>query len=192
MEGLFGAGDCVQAGGAVTGSIGTGFITAENAAKYAGQADMPVIDEDQVRSLKERVFAPYKVNDVAEPMEFETKIRMITERYTGIFRSAGKLKEGLTRLADVRRDWLHRIAATTPHELMRAMDCHNLIDLAEVHFKSALMREDTRASFYRKDFPQRNPAWDKKVIYSYEKEGETVTEKGEFPEIKPDYAEESN
>ena len=192
VEGLFGAGDCVQAGGAVTGSIGTGFITAENAAKYAGQAEAPVIDEDQVRHLKERIFAPYKVKDGAEPMEFETKIRMITERYTGIFRSAGKLREGLSRLADVRKDWLHRIAATTPHELMRAMDCHNLMDLAEVHFKSALMREDTRASFYRKDFPERNPAWDKKVIFAYGKEGETVTEKGEFPEMKPAYAEESN
>ena len=192
VKGLFGAGDCVQAGGAVTGCIGTGFITAEHAAKYAGQAKEPVIDEDQVQRLKERIFAPYKVKDGAEPMEFETKIRMITERYTGIFRSAGKLKEGLSRLADVRKDWLHRIAATTPHELMRAMDCHNLIDLAEVHFKSALMREDTRASFYRKDFPERNPAWDKKVTFAYLKNGGVVTEKGEFPEMKPDYSEVSD
>jgi succinate dehydrogenase/fumarate reductase flavoprotein subunit len=187
MDGLYAAGDCVQAGGAVTGAIATGFITAENAAKYAREAEAPVIEEDKIQSLKERVFAPCKVKEGAEPLEFETKIRMISERYTGIFRSAGKLKEGLSRLADVRKDWLHRISATTPHQLMRAMDCRNLIDLAEVHFRSALMREDTRASFYRKDFPYRNPEWDKKVVFVSCKEGEMVLEKGEFPEMKAEY-----
>lgn len=187
VDGLFAAGDCVQAGGAVTGAISTGFITAESAARYARETEAPVIDEDQVEGCKERVFTPLNVKDGADPLEFETKIRMICERYTGIFRSAGKLKEGLSRLADVRRDWLHRIAASTPHELMRAADCHNLMDLAEVHFRSALMREDTRASFYRKDFPEKNPEWDKKVIFAWLKDGDMVTEKGEFPEMKTEY-----
>ena len=189
LEGLFAAGDCAQAGGAMTGCIGTGFITAEHAATYAREAEAAVIDEAAVESLKEMIFVPYKVKDGAEPLEFETKIRMICERYTGIFRSEGKLKEGLSRLADLRRDWLHRIAAETPHELMRAMDCRNLIDLAEIHFRSALMREDTRASFYRKDFPERNSAWDKKVIFVYKKDGEIMLEKGEFPELKQKYLE---
>jgi succinate dehydrogenase/fumarate reductase flavoprotein subunit len=189
LEGLFAAGDCAQAGGSMTGCIGTGFITAEHAAQYARETEAPVIDEDQVQNFHEKIFAPYRVKDGAEPMEFETKIRMICERYTGIFRSGGKLQEGLSRLADLRRDWLHRIAAETPHELMRAMDCRNLIDLAEIHFRSALMREDTRASFYRKDFPQRDPAWDKKVVFACKKDGEVALEKGELPEMKPEYAE---
>ena len=176
----------------MTGAIATGFLSAESAAKHAREVKTPVIDEAQVQECKERLFAPLKVKDGAEPLEFETKIRMICERYTGIFRSAGKLREGLSRLADVRRDWLHRIAASTPHDLMRAADCYNLIDLAEVHFRSALMREDTRASFFRKDFPQRNPEWDKKVIFASRKNGEMVLEKGEFPELKPEYAKEDN
>jgi succinate dehydrogenase/fumarate reductase flavoprotein subunit len=180
----------VQAGGAVTGAIATGFLSAATAAQYARKAEEPVVDEAQVQDCKEWLFAPLKVKDGAEPLEFETKIRMICERYTGIFRSEGKLKEGLSRLADVRRDWLHRIAASTPHELMRAMDCHNLIDLAEVHMRAALMREDTRASFYRKDFPKRNSEWDKKVIFVYRRNGEMVLEKGEFPALKPEYSKE--
>lgn len=192
VDGLYAAGDAVQAGGAITGAIATGFITAESAVKYAREAKELVIDEVQVRDCKERVFAPLKVKDGAEPLEFETKIRMITERYTGIFRSEGKLKEGLSRLVDVRKDWLHRIAASTPHDLMRAADCHNLIDLAEVHFRASLMREDTRASFYRKDFPKKNPEWDKKVIFVSCKGGEMVLEKVEFPEVKPEYVKEEN
>ncbi len=192
IPGLYAAGDCVQAGGAVTGAIATGFMSAENASKEALKIEVPVIDEAQVEEFKEQVFAPLKVKDGAEPLEFETKIRTICERYTGIFRSAGKLKEGLSRLADVRRDWLHRISASTPHELMRAMDCRNLIDLAEIHLRAALMREDTRASFFRKDFPRRNPEWDKKVIFVYRKNGEMILEKGEFPELKPEYLKEDN
>ncbi len=192
MKGLYAAGDCVQAGGAVTGAIATGFITAENAVRDAAETGDPIIDEGQVRDYKKRVFLPLKVKEGAEPLEFETKIRMITERYTGIFRSAGKLKEGLSRLADIRMDWLPKLSAATPHELMRVMDCRNLIDLAEVHFRSALMREDTRASFYRKDFPYRNPEWDKKVVIAFRKDGEMVLEKGEFPEMRPEYVEDRN
>jgi len=54
------------------------------------------------------------------------------------------------------------------------------------------MREDTRASFFRRDFPQRNPEWDRKVIFVSRKNGEMVLEKGEFPELKPEYAKEDN
>jgi len=192
LPGLYAAGDCVQAGGAVTGAIATGFISAETAAKGVKETEPPNVDEEQVKELKERIFAPLKVKDGAEPLEFETKIRMICERYTGIFRSAGKLKEGLSRLADLRRDWLYRIAASTPHELMRAVECHNLIDLAEIHLQASLMREDTRASFFRKDFPYRNPEWDKKVIFVYRKDGEMILEKGEFPEFKSEYIKEND
>ena len=192
LDGLYGAGDCVQAGGAVTGAIATGFLSAAHAAEYAQQAKAPVYDDAQVQDCKERLLAPLKVKDGAEALEFETKIRMICERYTGIFRSEGKLKEGLSRLADIRRVWVPRIAASTPHELMRAADCHNLIDLAEVHLRAALMREDTRASFFRKDFPARNPEWDKKVIFVCRRNGEMVLEKGEFAPLKPEYSMENN
>lgn len=189
VEGLYAAGDCVQAGGAVTGAIATGFLTAENAVKNACKIELSDVDEAQVEAIKERVFSHLKVKEGAEPLEFETKIRMICERYGGIFRSEGMLKEGLSRLADIRKDWLHRIAASTPHDLMRAVDCHNLIDLAEAYLRTSLMREDTRASFFRKDFPIRNPEWDNKVIFVYCKDGEMFLEKGEFPELKPEYQE---
>lgn len=42
VDGLYGAGDCVQAGGAVTGAIATGFLSAATAAQYARQAEEPV------------------------------------------------------------------------------------------------------------------------------------------------------
>lgn len=190
VAGLYGAGDCVQPGGAVTGAVATGFLSAEHAARYAENAAEPLFDDAQVDACKSRLFAPLAVKEGAEPLEFETKVRMICERYTGIFRTEGKLKEGLSRLADIRAAWLPRLAATNPHELMRAADCRNLIDLAEIHMKAALMREDTRASFFRKDFPERDPAWDNKVIFVSSSNGETVLRKGEFAPLKPEYSRE--
>ncbi|MCC6473663.1 MAG: FAD-dependent oxidoreductase [Burkholderiales bacterium] len=191
VDGLYAAGDCVQAGGAMTGAIATGFLSAAAAAGFAGSSAARAVDdarvEAQVRECRARLFAHMAVEDGAEPLEFETKVRTICERYTGIIRSAGKLKEGISRLSDVRRDWLHRIAATNPHELMRAADCRNLVDLAEIHLRAALMREDTRASFYRADFPERNPEWNNKVIFAYRRNGELVLEKGEFQPLKPEY-----
>lgn len=188
VEGLYAAGDAVQSGGAVTGSVATGFISGTEAAKAALAAvSEGTIDEKQVRACHKRVFAHMKVKDGAEPLEFETRVRWVCERYTGIFRTEGKLKEGLTRLADLRRDWLHRIAATNPHELMRAVECHYLIELAEIHLQTALNREDTRASFYRADFPQRSPDWDKKVNFAFMRDGKLVIEKGELPELRDEY-----
>lgn len=187
VDGLYSAGDAVQSGGAVTGSVATGFISGTEAGKAALAAQHGSIDEKQVKACRKRVFAHMKVREGAEPLEFETKVRALCERYTGIFRTEGKLKEGLTRLADLRRDWLHRIAATNPHELMRALECYYLIDLAEIHLRSALNREDTRASFYRADFPKRNPEWDKKVNFAFMRDGQLVIEKGELPELSDEY-----
>jgi len=187
VDGLYSAGDAVQSGGAVTGSVATGFICGTEAAKAAKSAPEGKVDEKQVKACRKRVFAHMKVKDGAEPLEFESKVRATCERYTGIFRTEGKLKEGLSRLADLRKDWLHRIAATNPHELMRAMDCHYLIELAEIHLRSALKREDTRASFYRADFPTRSPEWDKKVNFTFRRDGQMVIEKGELPELRDEY-----
>ena len=93
---------------------------------------------------------------------------------------------------DVRRDWMHRLSGDTPHRLMRIVDCYNLADLAEVHYRSALSREDTRASFWRKDFPEMNPEWDNQVNFAYMKDGKCVIEKGSFPEVDPKWLEEGD
>ena len=190
VDGLYAIGDTAQAGGTILGSCNSGMLSAENIIKELPKIEYSEIDEAQVKVWKDRLDMHRNVKDGAEPMEFETKIRLITERYASLYRSGGKLKEGLSRLLDLRRDWMHRLSGDTPHHLMRVVDCYNLADLAEVHFRSALNREDTRASFYRKDFPEMNPEWDNKVNFAYMKDGKCVIEKGSFPEVDPKWLEE--
>jgi len=190
VDGLYAVGDAVQAGGTVLGSCNSGIIFAESVVKQLPRIKHSEIDEAQVKLWKDRLDMHRHVEDGAEPLEFESKIRAISERYAVLYRSEGKLKEALSRLGDLRRDWMHRLAGDTPHKLMRVVDCYNLAHLAEVHYRSALNREDTRASFWRKDFPEMNPEWDNKVNFAYMKDGKCVIEKGSFPEVDPRWLEE--
>jgi succinate dehydrogenase/fumarate reductase flavoprotein subunit len=192
VDGLYAVGDAVQAGGTVLGSCNSGIIFAESVVKELPKIEKSELDEAQVKLWKDRLDMHKNVEDGADPLEFETKIRMISERYAVLYRSEGKLREGLSRLNDLRRDWMHRLSGDTPHRLMRVVDCYNLADLAEVHYRSALSREDTRASFWRKDFPEMNPEWDNRVNFAYMKDGKCVIEKGSFPEVDPKWLEEGD
>ena len=190
VDGLYAIGDAVQAGGTVLGSCNSGIIFGEHIINELPKIEYSEIDEAQVKLWKDRLDRHKNVQDGAEPLEFETKIRAISERYAVLYRSEGKLKEALFRLGDICRDWLPRLAGDTPHKLMRVCDCYNLADLAEVHYISALSRQDTRASFWRKDFPELNPAWNGKVNFAYKKDGKCVIEIGQFPELDPKWLEE--
>lgn len=190
VESLYVIGDAAPCGGTVLGAANSGIIFGNHIINELPTIPVPEVDEAQVKLLRDRVDMHTSVKDGAAPMEFETKVRQISERYATLYRTEGKLKEALYRLHDVRRDWLHRLSADTPHNLMRVLDCYNLADMAEVHYKSALNRQDTRASFWRKDFPEMNPEWDGKVNFAYQRDGECVIEIGTFPPLDPKWLDE--
>ncbi|MGD9212184.1 MAG: FAD-dependent oxidoreductase [Desulfobacteraceae bacterium] len=188
---LYVVGDAAPCGGTVLGAANSGIIFGSHIAKKLQDIMPPEVDTAQVKIWRDRTDMHKNVQDGAAPMEFETKIRMISERYATLYRTEGKLKEALFRLHDVRRDWLHRLSGDTPHNLMRVFDCYNLADIAEVHYKSALNRRDTRASFWRKDYPEMNPEWDGKVNFAYMKDGKCVIEVGSFPPLDPKWLDEN-
>jgi succinate dehydrogenase/fumarate reductase flavoprotein subunit len=66
---------------------------------------------------------------------------------------------GLSRFAELRED-LARIRAANPHELMRAMEVHAILDCAELAAKASLFRTESRWGLYhyRTDFPDRDDA----------------------------------
>ena len=64
---------------------------------------------------------------------------------------------GLQRFAEIRAD-LARIKADTPHELMRAIEVHAILDCAELAARASLYRTESRWGLYhyRTDFPERD------------------------------------
>ena len=65
---------------------------------------------------------------------------------------------------------------------MRALECRNLIDLAEAHMLACLQRKETRGDFIRFDYPEKDPSLDDMLLYQRIEDEKTVFE---MRKVKP-------
>ncbi|HEX2966705.1 MAG TPA: hypothetical protein VHO84_13015, partial [Syntrophorhabdaceae bacterium] len=66
----------------------------------------------------------------------------------------------------VKEEAVPLLSADDPHELMRAVEVQDIIDIAELYIDSSLLRTESRVApmHYREDYPEQDPAWDKTTI----------------------------
>jgi succinate dehydrogenase/fumarate reductase flavoprotein subunit len=76
----------------------------------------------------------------------------LTWRYAGPLRDEGSLNEGLCRLADLEKK-IEDVYPATPKDLFEKQDLENGALLLKAILKGSLHRQESRGSFYRKDFP---------------------------------------
>jgi succinate dehydrogenase/fumarate reductase flavoprotein subunit len=167
LKGLYAIGDCMAGSHAVVSAATSGFLIGDSIHTFVSDAGEPVIDEAQVKGQKETTLAPLTVKDGTEAMELECAIRYICDRYVGLYKSEGKLREGLRRLGTLRRVFLPRLVAKNPHYLMRCLEIRNLMDMAELHMHASLERRETRGSSIRLDYPNSNPELDGLFTYQW-------------------------
>ena len=182
VKGLYAIGDCVAGCHDVANAATGGFLVGDSMRTFVSEADEAIIDEAQVESQKETALAPLRVKDGTEPMELECAVRYICNRYIGLFRAEGKLREGKRRLGSLRRVFLPELMAKNPHYLMRCLEVRNIMDLAELHIDACLERKETRdtggasSGHYRIDYPESNPAWDDMLTHQRLEGGNPVFE----------------
>ncbi|HBY95904.1 MAG: FAD-binding protein [Ardenticatenaceae bacterium] len=169
LRGLFGAGDTINSSrmGGNTNAFVTGARAGHFAAVYARTADKPVIDQEQVKAEKARVYAYDGRERGIKPIELEETVRRIIYHYVGIRKSEPQLRRGLEVLHDVTETFGPQVAVTNPHELMRYLELQNIIQVAEILFEASLFREESRIipSHWRIDFPnQDDENWKLAVI----------------------------
>jgi len=190
LKGIYAVGDNAAGLHGAYMAVPSGFLLADNLPSIVNNTVEPAIDDAQVESQKEMALAPLAVKDGTEPMELECAIRYICERYVGILKSEGKLREGLRRLGSLRRVFLPGLMAKNPHYLMRALEVRNLMDLAEVHINACLSRKETRGDYIRLDYPEIDSARDNMITIQRLKEGKPILEIKEVPDLKPEYTKE--
>ncbi len=189
LKGLYAVGDCATGFCGCAGASISGLLLGNTIHTSVGKTSEPILDKAQLIRQKEIALAPLHMKDGVEPMELETAIRSANERYTGLFKSEGKLLEGLRRLGTLRRVALPKLMAKSPHYLMRCLECRNILDLAESYMQAILERRESRAQFYRTDYTKEDPALDKVTIQRMEN-GKAVLERREMPKLKPEYKKE--
>ena len=190
VKGLYAIGDCAAGLQGCGMAVVSGFVVGDNVHNWVSEAGEPVVDEAQVQSQKQIALAPLSVKDGTEPMELECAIRYICERYVGMFKSEGKLREGLRRLGSLKRVFLPKLMAKNPHYLMRCLEVRNIVEMAEVHINAALERKETRGNHIRLDYPEKDPARDNILTYQRMEDGKAVLEIRMVPDLKPEYTKE--
>ncbi len=158
VPGLYAAGDlaCVPHN-YMLGAFVYGKLAGESAAEYCATHALAAIDGKQVEQERERVWGPLGVVDGLPPSQVEYKLRRMVNDYLQPPKVTRKMEIGLQRFAEIRAD-LGRLSAADPHELMRAMEIHAILDCAEMAARASLYRKESRWGLYhyRVDYPEKN------------------------------------
>lgn len=156
IPGLYAAGDCGSVPhNYMLGAFVYGAIAGEDAVDYCAQYEHSDINPDDITKEQTRVLAPTKVKDGIPPEQMEYKLRRLVNDYLQPPKVTKKMEIGRERFAEIRKD-LEKLQASDPHELMRAMEVHFILDCAEMAAVSSMYRTESRWGLYhyRVDYPQ--------------------------------------
>lgn len=160
VPGLYAAGDlCNVAHNYMLGAMVFGKIAGEDAVDFIEGKEHAAVDQAQIENERERIFAPLAREDGISPTQIEYKLRRMVNDYLQPPKVTAKMEIGLKRFAEIRAD-LDQMKARNPHELMRAMEVHAILDCAELAAKASLYRTESRWGLYhyRTDYEGRNDA----------------------------------
>ena len=155
VPGLHAAGDMASVPhNYMLGAFVNGAYAGESAADFCREVDLAEIDHDAMRHEQARVLAPTRRADGLSPHEVEYKTRRMVNDYLQPPKVTRKMEIGLERFAEIRDD-LSALIARDPHELMRAMEVHSILDCAEMAARASLYRTESRWGLYhnRVDYP---------------------------------------
>jgi succinate dehydrogenase / fumarate reductase, flavoprotein subunit len=182
LEGLWAIGDTSYAGSAVAGAVcsppgitpGSGIMFAvvsaawagPSAASYAAGKDFGKdISASETKSVKEAIFKPLMQTRGAAPSELINSLQEVTAplKYN-LRRSKERLNEALSVIENT-KEKMPQLQAKDPHYLGKCHEVRSMVLCAELTYKAALMREESRGSHFREDFPARDDKkWLKWVI----------------------------
>jgi succinate dehydrogenase/fumarate reductase flavoprotein subunit len=158
VRGLYAAGDMASVPhNYMLGAVVNGAIAGEDAAAFSGSVPLADFDEGAVEAERVRVLAPLRNDDGLPANQVEYKIRRFVNDYLQPPKVTRKYEIAQKRFAEIRAD-LPRLMARDPHELMRALEVHSILDCAEMAAEASLYRTESRWGLYhhRTDYPEPN------------------------------------
>ncbi|WP_437602580.1 fumarate reductase/succinate dehydrogenase flavoprotein subunit [Sorangium sp. So ce590] len=156
VPGLYAAGDmaCVPHN-YLLGALTYGKICAQSALDYLDRAPAVEPLPAAVDAERERILAPLSRRSGVAPHQYEYKVRRLVNDYLQPPKTGNRMTLGLEYFLRA-KDELEEVTATSPHELMRVMECHFIRDCAEMAARASLYRTESRWGLYhhRLDFPE--------------------------------------
>lgn len=200
LEGLFVAGEDSGGvhganrlgGNGVAESTVFGARAGDAVAAYVAGVPLPVVDEDQAEALWLETLSPFSRPEGEDAYRLRDELKNLTWEKVGVVRSKEDLEQAIQEL-DGLNARAQRIRVGGPPcfnmEWNEALNVRNFITVAMMIARSALMREESRGSHYRSDFPQTDNAHWLKNIYLLRHEKEVMhlyTKPVNLSRVKPE------
>ncbi len=181
IEGIYAAGDQLFASDCCGFAAATGYYAGRKAAEYARKAPLREILRENVEREKKRLYAPLLRKEGMDWRELNMAISKAMQNYCGEVKCRDLLLEGLSLLKSYRSEAVPQICCHNPHELMRAHEVFDILDVSEMILHACLLRESSSEPlcFMRSDFPQVDPEEDRRFITLRQENGEVI--KGSVP-----------
>jgi len=162
----------IDGGPAITWCLSMGYIAGKKAAKQVRELDWLPIEKEQVREEQEKIDSLLEKKEGIRGFEIKNKIKDTMWEHCALVRDGKGLKNALNVLEEIRKNDLPRICVPDSSRvfnkgLTEALEATHMLALSEMTVRAAMLREETRKSHYRTDFPKRdNKNWLKNIVIS--------------------------
>lgn len=171
-----------------------GYRVAGAIAGRVSEIEEPVVHEDQVEWIRDRVYAPMRQRGGLSPLEVRDHCKgLLSGGLLGPCKDEKGLKKAIDLVKKIREQEIPRLFAGDYHELAACIGLGNSLTFLELYSRCSLLRTESRGSHWRTDYPERDDKnWLKWVIAK--KEGQDIgvwAERIPFEKypLKPDHLE---
>ena len=192
IDGIYAAGDQLFASDCCGFAAATGYYAGRKAADSIEDVELAVPDRQQIEAEKTRLYAPLYVEDGMDWRELNMAVSKAMQNYCGGIKCSALLEEGLALLNSYEKEAVPLVKADNPHELMRAHEVFDILEVAKMILQACLFRESSSKPlcFERSDYPQMDPEADKCFITIRQENGKAVKGRvplGYFGDVEEEY-----
>jgi succinate dehydrogenase / fumarate reductase, flavoprotein subunit len=151
----------ISGSGISTFSMVCGYRAAEHAVRGSANKELAPVDDAVVDTVLKNYFKPMQRLRQVRPSDVWMAIGEITSRPSfALFKTAARIQKTINELTAIRDDMVPMIFAPDIHELEKAHEVKNYLDLAILACQAMLERTESRGELFRVDFPaQDNDNW---------------------------------
>jgi len=152
-------------GSGILNAVFAGVISGQSAVKYAVANDQQRIDGMKTDELKEAAYAPLFREEGVAAKEVIDKVQdLVCPMENSVYMSQHRLDVCLRKLEKI-KPMVGQLKAEDFHGLLSCHEAEAMVLSAEMQFKGASMRKESRGWFLREDYPQMdNENWLKWIV----------------------------
>lgn len=174
IDGIYAAGDQLYASDCCGFAAATGYYAGRKAADHAGEVEYGTASEEEIKKEMERLYAPLYVENGMDWRELNMAMSKAMQTYCGGIKCKDLLLEGLDLMESYEKEFVPKLSAQNPHELMRIHEVLDILEVSKMILNACLLRESSSAQlcFERSDFPEMDPEKDRYFITIYQEDGQ--------------------